>query len=291
MIIYCLQNADSSATIGIANPPLKAFREGNKLVRRPCCNTRSMFAVSAQPRWQELAGERAELERRLEVHRGAYAAKQAQLAELSVVRARNLAKVLSKLEREERQVAARSDTLADKFREFQKARDAHRGAIEGNSFAQRQLASLQSGYYRKMQAMLPAWEEHKTKLKLQYLADLQVKKHELEKAARVAVITNHNEELDARIAQASLINRRLEQELVRRALSKRSASERRHMPSLISRRHSSDRSISLWLRIRFRLPLEQTPPVAQTRASSTGSVSLSTTSAAMHHRLQPRPLL
>ena len=123
-----------------------------------------MFAVTAEPRWQELSGERAELERRLEVHRGAYAAKEAQFAELSVVRARNLAKVLHKLEREQRQAAARGDTLGDQFLKFQKARDAHRGAIDGSSFAQRQLSALQRSYYRKMQAMLPAWEEHKTKM-------------------------------------------------------------------------------------------------------------------------------
>jgi hypothetical protein len=30
-----------------------------------------MFAVTATPRWQELSTSRAELERRLEVHRGA----------------------------------------------------------------------------------------------------------------------------------------------------------------------------------------------------------------------------
>ena len=78
-----------------------------------------MFAVTATPRWQELSTSRAELERRLEVHRGAYLAQEAQCAELSVVRARNLGKALRRLEREQRQAQARLDTFSDAHRKFQ----------------------------------------------------------------------------------------------------------------------------------------------------------------------------
>ena len=86
-----------------------------------------MYVLKSSERWQTLAAQRAEMTRRLDVYQQAFAAKEAQLAELSVVRSRNLEKVVRKLERQERAPAQRLDAL----RQARRARALHPRQLRG----------------------------------------------------------------------------------------------------------------------------------------------------------------
>ena len=67
-----------------------------------------MFEMAAQPRYSELSEAREQLNRRLDIYTQQYKAKEAQYAELGIVRKRNLEKVLRTLQRQGKLVVARS---------------------------------------------------------------------------------------------------------------------------------------------------------------------------------------
>ena len=191
-----------------------------------------MFEMAAQPRYSELSEAREQLNRRLDIYTQQYKAKEAQYAELGIVRKRNLEKVLRTLQRQGKLVVARSwpntpstspasplfpppsfppetiassrsEALAQDYQRFQSSsRMALQSSLDGTSQAQRALHNLQSSYYQQMQRMMPAWEEHKTKLKLKKLSMLQSHKTKLEQQRlRVAELSKYNQELDSRLYQ------------------------------------------------------------------------------------------
>lgn len=59
-----------------------------------------MFEMHVQPRYSELSEAREQLNRRLDIYTQQYKAKEAQYAELGIVRKRNLEKVLRTLQRQ-----------------------------------------------------------------------------------------------------------------------------------------------------------------------------------------------
>jgi hypothetical protein len=139
----------------------------------------------------------------LDMYQQQYRAKEAQYAELGVVRRRNLQKVLNTLERQEKISKSRTETMNKDYMQFQSAsRMIVQSSLDGTSHAQRSLGKLQQQYYNKMQAMMPSWEEHKTKLKLKKLSELQEQKLKLEEQRiRVAELSKYNNELDERLHQ------------------------------------------------------------------------------------------
>jgi DNA repair exonuclease SbcCD ATPase subunit len=162
-----------------------------------------MFELKAHSRWAELSEARDQLSRRLDMYQQQYRAKEAQYAELGVVRRRNLQKVLNTLERQEKISKSRTETMNKDYMQFQSAsRMIVQSSLDGTSHAQRSLGKLQQQYYNKMQAMMPSWEEHKTKLKLKKLSELQEQKLKLEEQRiRVAELSKYNNELDERLHQ------------------------------------------------------------------------------------------
>ena len=187
-----------------------------------------MFEMHATPRWSELASAREDLGRRLDVYQQQYRAHEAQYAELGIVRKRNLEKVLRTLERQERISSSRSEAMDTDYQHFQQSsRSRIQGSLDGTSHAQRSLRTLQQSYYTKMQRMMPSWEEHKTKLKLQKLSDLQQQKvHLEEQRIRVAELSKYNAELDARLYQFAGQVQTLEQQVL--ATSSEQAEKQRH---------------------------------------------------------------
>ena len=176
-----------------------------------------MFELQNQPRWTELTEARDQCTRRLDIYQQQYRTKEAQYAELGIVRKRNLEKVLRTLNRQETISKERKKNLMSNYSEFQKqaATIMRETTGEGGaSYAQRSLHSIQRHYYDKIQRMMPAWEEHKTKLKLEKLATFQKKKLSLEEQRiRVSELSKYNSELDARLHQASQVVQHLEQQV------------------------------------------------------------------------------
>ena len=139
-----------------------------------------MFELQNQPRWTELTEARDQCTRRLDIYQQQYRTKEAQYAELGIVRKRNLEKVLRTLNRQETISKERKKNLMSDYSAFQQQAAAivrETTGEGGASYAQRSLHSIQSHYYAKIQQMMPAWEEHKTKLKLEKLASFQKKKN------------------------------------------------------------------------------------------------------------------
>ena len=200
----------------------------------------TMFEVRNNARWAELADVRQGLARRLDVYQNQYRAKEAQYAELGVVRKRNLEKVLRTLERQEQLSTGRKETLQKDYTHFQSQRQAVQSTLDGTSYAQRSLLSIQKTYYERMQRSLPSWEEHKTKLKLKRLSELQAQKTSLEEQRqRVSELSKYNSELDARLHQASTIVHTLERQVFDESseqMDRRRIQQKRRENDLLRRR-------------------------------------------------------
>lgn len=102
-----------------------------------------MFELQADARFSALSTARTDLNRRLEIYQSQYRTKEAQYAELGIVRKRNLEKVLRTLERQEHLSSSRKMNLDKDYERFQSQRTAVQSTLNGTSYAHRSLQQIQ----------------------------------------------------------------------------------------------------------------------------------------------------
>jgi len=102
-----------------------------------------MFELQADARFSALSTARTDLNRRLEIYQSQYRTKEAQYAELGIVRKRNLEKVLRTLERQEHLSSSRKMNLDKDYERFQSQRTAVQSTLDGTSYAHRSLQQIQ----------------------------------------------------------------------------------------------------------------------------------------------------
>jgi hypothetical protein len=157
---------------------------------------------------------------------------------------------------------------------------ALQSSLDGTSQSQRALHNLQSSYYQQMQRMMPAWEEHKTKLKLKKLSMLQSHKTKLEQQRlRVAELSKYNQELDSRLYQfADQV-----QALERQVMDESSGHLDQQRTVLLREQQDRERRYRLEAEVQRALQEEERPEERHTARPSTVSPPRSTTTTHLDH--------
>lgn len=157
---------------------------------------------------------------------------------------------------------------------------ALQSSLDGTSQSQRALHNLQSSYYQQMQRMMPAWEEHKTKLKLKKLSMLQSHKTKLEQQRlRVAELSKYNQELDSRLYQfADQV-----QALERQVMDESSGHLDQQRTVLLREQQDRERRYRLEAEVQRALQEEERPEERHTERPSTVSPPRSTITTHLDH--------